>query len=387
MWNKHLTSRAPGRCIRTINDAAAFVPFDLPPTVEWSDRLVASVASAHSAMGSLAGLGARFPRPNRLVRMFLRREAEYSSRIEQTFAGVRTLVLFDFVDPGRQEPAAREVENNYRLLEQAFDSASTQPVSLSAIRRMQAVLFQNVEHPPGVVGEFRKLQNWIGSSSDIAHARYVPPPPARVRECMESLVRFLRAGGDLPVLVRTALAHYYFEAVHPFDDGNGRVGRAMILTQLVSEGALPVPLLNPSAQLERRRREYYDLLLDVTVAGQWERWIEFFCNCIATECEASTRVLGRLEALRSDYHNRIGRARLGGLMGKLVDLLFGEPATNARLAAAALGITRQAALRVLGQLVNAGILREVTGKSRNRVFLAEAVVAEFTVPTRGASRK
>jgi Fic family protein len=379
MKRRDLSAKAPGRLVKTIHDCWAFVPGALPPKITWADSLVAAIGAAHAALGHLSGLGADFSNPNRLIRMFLRREAEYSSRIEQTFAGVRTLVLFDYLpEIERTVPGAREVENNFTLLQFALDADRQRPITLSLLRQMHEILFQDVAHQPQVVGDFRKLQNWIGSSGDIREARYVPPPPLLVKDCLQDLIDFYRTESRLPPLVRTAIAHYQFEAIHPFDDGNGRIGRALVMSQLVTEGALKLPLINPSFELERNRRRYYDLLLEVTFDGKWEQWIEYFCTCVSTEAARSIETIQKLRQLRSRYHEQVRQARISGLLATLVDYLFGDPAISVKAAAKLLKITPQSAQRAIERLLELGIMHEVTGQQRNRVFIAEDIVKLFT---------
>jgi len=368
-----------GELVETVDGALAFVPQPLPPKIEWDDALVSVVSDAQASLGRLAGMGARFPHPERLIRMFLRREAEYSSRIERTYAGVRTLVLFDFIDEIEEKsPSAREVENNFRLLQFVCDAIPRGPITLALLRQMQAMLFNRVESPPKVVGDFRKLQNWIGMSGDIHEARFVPAPPHRVRESLEALLTFMRAPATLPAIMRAAMTHYQFECLHPFDDGNGRVGRALVLAQLMQDGSLPIPLLNPSAQLEQHRREYYDLLLDVSLRGKWKDWIIYLSRCVRLECVRSMDILQDLDALRSRYMDQVQLARHSALLAKVIDHLFGDPAVTAKGLATVLKITPQSALRVIDKLLKAQILCEVTGQQRNRVYLAEDIVDIFS---------
>jgi Fic family protein len=380
--DKQLTQNRPGETVAIDGGGRAFVPAPLPGNFKWTNALVLATTAAEAGLAKLSGLGARFPHPERLLRMFLRREAEFSSRIERTYAGVRTLLLFDLAENTETEtPSVREVDNNYRLLQFAFEQPASTPFTLAMLRHMHRILFDRVERPPRIVGEFRQTQNWIGSSNDIREARYVPPPPHRVKECVSELLRFMNSPRDLPPLVRTAMAHYQFEAIHPFDDGNGRVGRGLVIAQLTREADLPVPLLNPSAQLERRRRDYYDLLLDVTEHGAWEPWIEFFCRCVEEESKRSIRVLEQLEQLRAAYHERIRTARTSALLAKIVDYLFGDPALTAKKVSSMLRITPPSAQRAVDRLVEKEILTEVTGQQRNRIFMAEPIVSLFASPS------
>jgi len=379
--NKISAEKSPGKWVQTHGKIKAFVPDDLPTTLSWTSGLVSAIAEAQTAIGRLGGLGADFPNPERLMRLFLRREAESSSRIERTYAGVRTLVLFDLIDDAdQQSPDVREVENNYQLLQYSVKASAMRPMSLSVLKQMHQLLFKDVESPPKVVGDFRKMQNWIGSSLDISKARYVPPPPMRVTDCLEGLIEFIVDPPDLPLIARTAMTHYQFEAIHPFDDGNGRIGRALVLWQLAAEKALELPLLNPSAQLEAKRREYYDLMLEVTERGRWGQWIEYVCRCVTAECSHSISILRTLTDLRNRYHQSIRKARVSALLAEVVDSLFGEPAITIKAMAAQLKVSHQSAQRAIETLEKLKIVTEVTGQQRHRVYLAEDIVGPFTRP-------
>jgi Fic family protein len=372
-----------GETVDTIGGAKAFVPPPLPGTFPWTNDLVTAISRADQALGQLAGLGRKLPNPQRLIRMFLRREAELSSRIEQTHARVQTMLLFEHLaEVEHDAPAVREVANNFKVLEFAFKSVKRHPISLSLVRRMHEVLFDGIDKPHLRPGRFREVQNWIGASRRIEDARYVPPPPHYVEPCMRSLVDYMSKPGDLPTVVRAAMVHYQFEAIHPFIDGNGRVGRAIVLLMLNAEGVLPVPLLNPSAQLEANRRAYYDRLLDVSEGGQWGAWIEFFCECVAEEAGDACNRLTKLDALRDEYRARFSSARTSALLMRLVDELFADPAITVRGAASVLRINAANTQRLVDKLVNAKVLREVTGRKRNRVYVAQEIVDLFATDRR-----
>jgi len=379
MDQKAFTNSSAGRLVRTLSGDAAFEPMPLPPKVEWTTSVVASLARASAALAHLQGLGSKFPNPQRLVRMFLRREAEASSRIEQTYARVRTMLLFEHLpEVAESSPSVRDVENNFRILEEAFRVVRKRDLTLSDIRGLHAILFRDVEHQPRNVGQFRQVQNWIGNSSRIEEARYVPPPPTSVETLMRQLLDFVNRKDELPALVRAAMAHYQFEAIHAFEDGNGRIGRTLVLAQLYREKAISEPLLNPSAKLERNRREYYDCLLNVSQRGWWGEWIGLFCRSIADEADESVGKLRRLEELRELYREKLGSAGHGARLLLLVDHLMGEPAATAKQVAKVFDITPAAGQRMLEKLESLKIVREITGKSRNRVWLADAYLEVFS---------
>jgi Fic family protein len=368
-----------GRPIKTLSGDDAFEPAPLPPRLDWTISLVSAVARASAALAHLQGLGSRFPDPQRLVRMFLRKEAEASSRIEQTYARVRTMLLFEHLpELAESSPSLREVENNFRVLEQAFEIVRVRDLTFSDIRALHAVLFRDVEHPPLNVGQVRKVQNWIGNSRRIEEARYVPPPPETVEPLMRQLVDFMNTRSEIPAVVRAAMAHYQFEAIHAFEDGNGRIGRALVLAQLHRDQAIQEPLLNPSARLERNRREYYDCLLEVSRRGAWNDWIELFCRAIADEADESVKKLHKLEQLRDQYRQRLHVAGCGARLLSLVDHLMGAPAATAKQAAQLFGVTQAAGQRMLEKLESLNIVREITGRPRYRIWLANEYLEVFS---------
>jgi len=379
MDQKAFINSPAGRLVKTLSGDGAFEPRPLPPKVEWTTSVVASITRASAALAHLQGLGSKFPNPQRLVRMFLRREAEASSRIEQTYARVRTILLFEHLpEVAESSPSVRDVENNFRILEEAFRVVRKRDLTLSDIRGLHAILFQDVEHQPRNVGQFRQVQNWIGNSSRIEEARYVPPPPTSVEPLMRQLLDFVNRKDELPALVRAAMAHYQFEAIHAFEDGNGRIGRALVLAQLYREKAISEPLLNPSAKLERNRREYYDCLLNVSQHGSWGEWIELFCRSIADEADESVGKLHRLEELRESYREKLDSAGFGARLLLLVDHLMGEPAATAKQVAKVFDVTPAAGQRMLEKLESLKIVREITGKSRYRVWLADEYLEVFS---------
>ncbi len=379
MLRQSFTKHSPGQLIKNLDGNLAFVPADLPPAIAWSDSLVLAITQADHRLGELAGLARKLPNPKRLVRMFLRREAELSSLIENTFARVQTMLLFEQLPAIEGEtPSVREVHNNFLALEFAMASARHRRLTRSLIKEMQAVLLRGVRGSDKMPGQFRTMQAHIGRTANINEARFVPCPPHAIESCMEGLEKYLNGNDAHPPVVRAALAHYQFEAIHPFADGNGRVGRALLMVQLVREGILPAPLLNPSAQLELHRDEYYGRLLAVSQRGQWAEWIEFFSRSIANEAADAILRIEKLESLREHYYQVVRRPRASALLPKLIDELFAEPSVTIPGTAKLLGVTQPAAFQLLNRLLDAKIIREVTGRARNRIYLAQEIVDLFS---------
>jgi len=379
MNRNSFTSKSPGRLVKNLDGNWAFVPAPLPPRITWTDSLVLAVTRANQKLGELAGLGKKLRNPKRMVRMFLRREAELSSKIENTHARVQTMLLFEQIPAvERDTPSVREVHNNFLTLEFALESAQQRGLTRSLIKEMHENLLRGVRGAEKMPGSFRTTQAHIGRTQDIEKARFVPCPSHEIESCMQQLERYLQKVDEIPPVVRAALVHYQFEAIHPFADGNGRVGRVLLLVQLMKEGVLPAPLLNPSAQLEHRRDVYYDRLLGVSQKGQWAQWAEFFATSIAEEANDAIARIERFELLREQYQQLVRRPRSSALLPQLVDELFSEPSVTIRRVADLFQITPRAALKLLDRLVDTQIVREVTGQARNRVYLAQGVVDLFS---------
>jgi Fic family protein len=240
---------------------------------------------------------------------------------------------------------------------------------------LHARLMSGVRGGERGAGQLRDVPNWIGTDeTPIAEAAFVPPPPAEMRDALRALERYLAAPSDLPPLVRLAAIHYQFETIHPFEDGNGRIGRLLITLLLCAERLLPQPLLYLSAFFEKNRAEYYARLREVSLLGRWVEWLEFFLRGVREQAEDGVERASRVLALRESYRARLHAVRSSALLWRLVDGLFAVPATTVRRAAQELGITRAGASMNIDKLVAAGILAESTGRKRDRVFLAHEIL-------------
>src|SRR5437870_2723602 len=266
----------PGRKVSQ-GSYSAFVPSPLPPELNWTPRLIGLLSDADRLIGRLAGEGGRLPNPHVLIRPFVQREAVLSSKIEGTQATLGELLASEAGAVVERSPEdLREVSNYVIALEHGIARLKRLPIGVRLIRELHEKLMRNVRGQHATPGHFRKIQNWIGlPGSTPATAAYVPPPPREVRSCLLSWEKFV-SESDLPPLVTIALAHYQFEAIHPFRDGNGRVGRLLITLFLVRRQLLPAPLLYLSAFFEASRRDYYDGLRGVSERGAWNDWVEYF---------------------------------------------------------------------------------------------------------------
>jgi Fic family protein len=375
MERRDFAESAPGRLVRTEGNRLAFIPDPLPGRFDWSTSVVTTLGRAERSLGQLAGLGRRVPSPQRLLRTFLRREAELSSRIEGTRAKVQTMVLFAHLpEIAADVPDVQEVENNFEALVAGLAATESRPVSLGIIRELHKILLRDVRGHDKTPGEFRRVQAFIGRTDRMEDARFVPAPPHEIEPSMRALESYVRGSDGLPPLARVAMVHYQFEAIHPFADGNGRIGRVLIMLMLRSEGLLPWPLINPSAPLEQDRRTYYDHLLSVSQRGSWPNWIEFFAGCIAREANNAITRIEALESLRESYRRRVQQARSSALLPRVIDHLFAEPAITVNAVADVLSVGYSSAKKLVERLVREKIVREVTGRVRDRVFLAQGVI-------------
>lgn len=365
-----------GRPIRTLTGYWAFIPTKLPPRISWEPALVATLADAERELSKLATLAGSFPFPRLLIQPFMRQEAVLSSRIEGTHASLTDLYNFESAQLPLLEPGddVREVHNYVVALDYGLQRLETLPVSLRLIREVHAKLLSGVRGGNLTPGQFRRSQNWIGAAgSTIETATYVPPPVAEMKDALGELEKYIHAGSDLPALIRAGLVHYQFEAIHPFLDGNGRVGRLLLVLMLREWGVLTQPLLNMSAYFEHYRQEYYDRLLAVSQRGQWEAWLQFFLRGVNEQAQDSVFRMTRLEGLRREYQERLETGRNSARMASVIDFVFSRPILTLRQMEVALEMPYMAAKRYVEKLVEAGVLRETTGYARNRVFLAHEV--------------
>lgn len=368
---------APGQPLRTPHQYWAFIPDALPPQIAWSPVLVSLLGDAARHLAQLAEAGAHFPNPYAMVRAFVRQEAVLSSRIEGTHTTLEQLYTFEAVQLSylSDAPEAREVYNYVQALDYGLQRLETLPISLRLIRELHAILMKDVRGEYMTPGEFRRTQNWIGPpGSNLTTAPYVPPPADEMLVALDQLEKFIHAASDLPPLARIALIHYQFEAIHPFLDGNGRVGRLLITLLLCEWKLLPLPLLYLSAYFEANRQEYYARLLAVSRRGDWESWLRFFLTGVHDLARIATLRVRNLQALRKRYRSRLQSERNVERLMQAVDFLIGHPIATIRQMQRGLEVSDyKIAQRYVLKLERAGILREITGYARNRIYQADEI--------------
>ena len=335
------------------------------------------LSEADRSLGELAGMARTLPNPQLLIAPLSQREAVLSSRIEGTEASLSELVLFEAANdaPVRSRSDVLEVRNYRSAMNYGLDRMTELPLSLRLVRELHSRLMAGVRGQEMTLGEFRTSQNWIGSPGCLLNeANYVPPPPTELYECLGDWESFLHEELRIPPLLRCALMHYQFEAIHPFLDGNGRVGRLLIVLFLCTLGRLPAPVLYLSPYFERHRQDYYEHLRGVTERSAWDEWLEFFLRAVIIQCRDAFVRSSRITALHEDYRQRLLADRAPPSAHNLLELLFVSPAATAGLVSARLRITPVSAGRAIQILCDHGILKEVTGRKRDRLYLAEGLV-------------
>lgn len=367
------TNDMPGRLVDISGGYTAFIPDPLPPRLQFGLATIWWLSEADRAVSWLAGIGQTLPNPHLLIGPFLRREAVLSSRIEGTTATFRQLVLFE-ASPASGSSDVREVHNYVTALEYGLHRLPELPVSLRLIRELHERLMAGVRGQERNPGQFRRMQNAIRGGGPSGTIRYVPPPLAEMTQALHDLERFIAGPSDLPPLVQLALIHYQFEAIHPFMDGNGRIGRLLITLLLCERNLLPQPLLYLSAYFERNRDQYMDHLLHVSQSGDWSGWITFFLQGVAEQSRDAIQRSQRLLALWQEHRRRIQATRASAAVLRVVDDLYISPVTTLGRVRELLGVTSRAAQFSIERLQEAGILRETTGRPRNRIYAASEII-------------
>ncbi len=358
----------------------AFVPDPLPPAppVAFEGALQPALEAAGLAVGRLDGVSTLLPDTGLFLYAYVRKEAVLSSQIEGTQSSLSDLLLFELDEaPGVPLDDVVEVSNHVAALHHGLERLRAGfPLSNRLIREIHGILLSRGRGSGKDPGEFRRSQNWIGGTRP-GNAHFVPPPHTAVEDCMAALERFLHAEGDgLPILARAGLAHVQFETIHPFLDGNGRVGRLLVTFLLCHAGVLRQPLLYLSLYLKQRRAEYYALLDRVRREGDWEAWLAFFLEGVRVTAEGAVDTAQRLSALFRDDRGKIeptGR-RVGSAL-RVHEALKARPILSLPAICERTGLSFPAASSAMDLLVELGIARELTGKRRNRLFVYDRYLA------------
>jgi Fic family protein len=368
----------------------AFIPATLPPEPEirTESRLVSLLSRADQAIGRLDGEVRNMPNPDLFVAMYVRQEAVLSSQIEGTQSTLDDLLAVELRP--RVADMARDVDeivNYVAAMNYGLERLAELPLSLRLIREIHEQLLQGVRGANKLPGEFRRDQNFIApaGATDIRDATFVPPPVPAMKEALYDLETFLH-DTEMPALLHAGIAHAQFETIHPFMDGNGRVGRLLITFLLVHRGVLHRPLLYLSLYLKRHRLDYYDSLTAVRHEGDWESWLTFFVRGVAETAEEASDKARRIVALREAQRERIlaGGAPTNAL--RLLDFLYKRPMVDVRLVSDSLDVSFATANKLVEQLEDMDIVRETSGRKRDRVFRFQPYLDLFEEEAAAATR-
>lgn len=362
---------------------AAFVPRPLPPDppVAIDGATQRLLDRANLAVGRLDGVTALLPDPETLLYTYVRKEAVLSSQIEGTQSSLSDLLLFENdAAPGVPVEDARETSNYIAAMRHGLDSPL--PISGRLLREIHTILLQDARGGDKAPGSFRRVQNWLGGTRP-QNARFVPPPANLVPDAIGDLERFLHGGeAPPPLLVKAALAHAQFETIHPFLDGNGRVGRLLITLLLCGEGVLSRPLLYLSLYFKRHRDVYYDRLQRVRTHGEWEQWIAFFLEGVAEVAQETTETTHRvLQMIERDRRDVALLGRAAGSASQLYELAVQRVVITPRMATAATTLSGPPVYAALRRLEDIGILREITGRQRGRVYVYDQYLTLLSAGT------
>jgi len=384
-----MRSRA-GQTVPQATGYLAYVPTPLPPEppISLDAETIGLLSRADQGLGALSGIATLLPNPDLFVAMYVRKEALLSSQIEGIDSTLDEVIRFEEGEQpaeGKRLHDTGEVVNYVRALNHGMARLAELPLSLRLIREIHAELMRGARGAGKAPGEFRRSQNWIGArGAGLANATFVPPPVPDMMNGLDNIEKFLHARSEhpeqaqQPVIIECALVHAQFETIHPFLDGNGRLGRLLIALLLHERRVLPQPLLYLSLYLKAHRLEYYDRLTAVRKSGDWEGWTKFFLRGVAETAVEAVETAKKVIAFR-EQATRTASA-LGATEVKLTEFLFRHPLTDIQTAARLLGVSYNTAAGAIGRLEGADLLRETTGRQRNRIFRFAGFLDLFEPP-------
>lgn len=368
---------------------AAFIPAPLPPDppLNVDGETLALLSAADQALGRLDGVVKVIPDPDFFVAMYVRREAVLSSQIEGTQSTLEDLLEVELEPAGpRRDTDVVDIVNYVAAMNYGLERLDELPMSLRLIREIHHVLMRDGRGAHATPGEFRRTQNWIGpAGAGLSAATFVPPPPHEMHAALGAFESFLHSESAMPLLLQAGLAHAQFETIHPFLDGNGRLGRLLITFMLVHAGVLGRPLLYLSYYIKLHRAEYYDRLMAVRLRGDWEGWLRFFLAGVAQTADEAADTAERIFDLR-ERHRALVIEKVGANGLKLLAALFQRPLVNVGYVSEAIDVGFPTANRLVTRFEDLGLLREVTGRRRSRLFRYEPYLAMFDAAERGGAQ-
>jgi Fic family protein len=352
----------------------AFMPKPLPPdpAIRYDDELQALLSKADRAIARLDGIVTVLPNPELFIAMYVKKEALLSSQIEGTQASLEGVLEFEAdMKPRDDVKEVKEVVNYIKALEYGIKHVEGAQANAQLFREIHRILIQGTRGSKKALGEFRRTQNWLGpAGANIFEAHFVPPPPDHILAGMANLERFFNQDDHMPPLVKVAVIHAQFETIHPFVDGNGRIGRLLITFYLVAHKILTRPLLYLSYYLKRNRPEYYELLMRVRLNGDWESWVKFFLSGVDEVSQEAGQTAGQMIWLKQEMIDRLYQNHVSSIYAvKLIDLLFAKPIIDVKTITDEFKISKESGNEIVKRFEQLGILRELTGKQRYKKYL------------------
>lgn len=368
-----MSTRA-GRYIKQPSGYSAFTPKPLPPDppIRIDDELHFFLSRADRELARLDGITTVLPDPNLFIAMYVKKEALLSSQIEGTQASLEGVLEFEAdLTPKDDVQEIKEVFNYIRALNYGIERLNKLPMSSRLIKEIHKILVKGTRGSHRKPGEFRKTQNWVGPPGvSLDEAIFVPPPPDEVLPAMRQLEEFLHSDEKIPPLIKIALIHVQFETIHPFSDGNGRIGRLLITFYLLWKEILSKPILYLSFYLKKHRTQYYDLFMKVRIEGAWEKWSKFFLKGVIETSEEATNTAREIIALKDNLIRKIYENNIFSIYAvKLIDILFHKPLISVSDVVEKLNISRDSANELVKKFEKTDILREITGKQRYKKYL------------------
>lgn len=351
----------------------AYIPPRLPIPIRWTDDLVQKLSLADACLGQLSGASKRLPNPHLFVRPFSRKEAVLSSRIEGTQTSLSDLLLYERSHVSANEADTIEVLNYIKALEFGVKRLDKLPLSMRLLNELHEVLMQGVRGQHATPGEPRRTQNWIGKPGcTLNTATYVPPPINEMHKCLTNFEKYLHEDG-VPALIQVSIAHHQFEAIHPYLDGNGRLGRLLIILFMLERNLIHQPILYLSAYFERNKEKYYSHLLSVSIDGAWLEWYLFFLQGIVEESQNALQKIEQIDNLLEGWQSLLSTTPKG-LHHEIVFNLLENPFISAKQIAKEHRVAFTTAQRAIDKLAKTKILHPINDSKRGRMFIARKLV-------------
>jgi len=352
-----------------------FIPKDLPPEIEFNKRLVLALSNADSTLSKLSGAALLLPNPDLLITPYLKKEALSSSRIEGTQISLSNYFLAEARGEEENDPDASEVSNYIKSVNWALEEIKTKQITLDLIKNMHRILMNQVRGEDKLPGKYRPIQNWIGlPNSNPNNAIFVPPPPEDVERLLSNMLDYLNSYDELPILIKCALMHYHFETIHPFCDGNGRIGRALITLYLCKKKKISKPILYLSGFFEKYKGQYNSYLAETNQRGNFENWLLFFLEGIRIQSEEALTKSIEIQKLKEKYRGYLQKKSNIVQILEVVDKLFINPYVQINNITKILNCSYPKAKRIVELLIEHNILKEQGKAERNKTYIAHEIL-------------